>query len=283
MSDRKLSIFLFRIIPTNLLSRIFGIITDIPFPGFILNRVIDWYCNKFSVKKDEMLIPDEGFRTLDKFFTRALKPGVIIPDNSPDAIVSPVDARIDQFGKIETDSIMQAKGLDYTLKDLLPSSFAENFINGSFITLYLSPGDYHRIHSPVKGIVTGYNYIPGKLFTVQEYMAKGLPGLFSKNERLITYMDSSAGRIAVCKIGAMNVGRISHSFSDVVTNKTFRKKKEILFNKGNTSPVNAGDELGIFHLGSTVIILFERDSIEFSDFTEGNTVRVGQRIGHITR
>lgn len=272
----NLLVFIFKIIPTGFLSRIFGYFASIPMPALFLDPIIRWYSKKFQVKTNEY--DHEQFRTLDQFFTRKLKPGVHVIHKSPDSIVSPVDGRIDRYGDIDNESLMQAKGIEYTLGDLIPSDFHENFTGGSFVNIYLSPGDYHRIHSPVSGNILGYFNIPGRLFTVQEYMVNGLPGLFTKNERIISYIKTEYGLAAVCKIGAMNVGRITLSYADAVTNKLFKKRKEFFYRAGSFPVISKGEELGTFHLGSTVIILFQK-RIKFDGIEFGKKVRVGQKIG----
>ncbi len=276
--NRSLLIFVFRILPTGVLSRIFGRIARIPLPDVVFNPVIRWYCARFQVKTDE--IPAGArYRTLDAFFTRTLKAGTHRIDKGRDAVVSPVDAQIGQYGKIAADTLLQAKGVEYGLSDFLPSEFHRNFINGSFITFYLAPGDYHRIHSPVKGRVIGWHAVPGRLNTVQEFMVRGLKGLFTKNERVFSYLKSDCGLVAVCKVGAMNVGRITLSYCDVETNRTFRRRGEFFY-PGNTGPAVArGGELGTFHMGSTVVVLFQRGAVKLDRLEMCSKVRVGQRIG----
>ncbi len=279
--NRQFAIYLFRVIPTSLLSRIFGFITQIPVSAKTMDSLISWYSKKYSVNTDEYIIPKEGFRNFNSFFTRQLKKGMRPVDRTAGAVVSPVDGRIDEFGKIKGSSIMQAKEIDYSLYDLIPSESAEKYEGGSFITLYLSPGDYHRIHSPLSGKITGYFHIPGKLFTVQEFMVGGLPGLFSKNERLISYIKAPRTECAVCKIGAMNVGRISISHGSIITNRTIRTKHEVHYLKGSEVKTKAGDELGIFHLGSTVILLFTRGTVKFKGIKRGMKVKMGSKIAEL--
>jgi len=275
---KTLALFIFRIIPKSLLSRIFGYIARIPLTPSLMNAFIRWYSAKYGVK-DEYIVPKNGFRTMDHFFTRKLKEGSHPIDRAGNWAVSPVDARIDQFGDIRDTTLIQAKGIGYSLQNLVPSDTYRKFLWGSFMTLYLSPGDYHRIHTPVDGTVIGYYNLPGTLFTVQEWVASRLPDLFIKNERLISYIHSSAGAVAVCKIGAMNVGRITLSYCKTRTNRTFRKREEVFFPPAHQVPVRAGDELGAFHLGSTIILLFQKNAITFDDFKAGDKIRMGNRIG----
>jgi phosphatidylserine decarboxylase len=268
----------FKILPKSLFSRLFGFITRIPLPGIILMPVISIYSKFFNVEKDDILIPQKGFRTFDQFFTRQLKPGSRNIDPAPGSIVSPVDARIDQFGQINGNKLIQAKGIEYSIHDLIPSDTSEKFINGSFVTLYLSPADYHRIHSPVSGKITGTFHIPGKLFPVQEFITFNIKKLFSINERIISYIQSDNRFSAVCMVGAMNVGRITLSYSDIVSNKFIRKKNEKYYPEEKQSFIKKGEELGIFHLGSTVILLYQKNKIRFADIETGQKVRVGQVI-----
>jgi len=275
---RALLIFFFRIIPKSSLSRILGCVARITLPRSIMDAFIQWYSVKYGVK-EEFITPAGGFKTIDQFFTRRLKDGIHTIDRTGNCAVFPVDARIDQFGDIKDTTMIQAKGVEYSLRYLVPSETYRKFLWGNFITLYLSPGDYHRIHSPVDGTVVGYFNIPGKLFTVQDWMVRGLPDLFAKNERLISYIESRAGMVAVCKVGAMNVGRITLSYCAERTNRTFRRRREFFFPPQDQVPVHAGDELGVFHLGSTIIILFQRGMITFDGFKPGEKIRMGNRIG----
>ena len=272
-------VFMFKITPTCFLSRVFGFIARIPAPQEILGPILDWYCKKYNVNMKEYIIPREGFTTFDEFFTRQLKPKARTIATGAKTVVSPVDALVYEFGKINNTSIIQAKDIDFSLKDLVPSDMANKFRDGMFATLYLSPGDYHRIHSPVAGKIIGYFNIPGRLFTVQEYMVNQLRGLFSKNERLISYIQTTKSLVAVCKIGAMNVGRISINHADIVTNKTFRTKKENFYDKGQIKNVKVGDEIGKFHLGSTIILLFPKNSVKFTGMKIGKKIKMGEKIG----
>ncbi len=274
-----MEVFLFRIIPKGVISRIFGYITLIPIPKFLLERIISWYCGKYGVKYDEALVPEGGFRNLNHFFTRELKPGARKIPKGKKTIVSSTDSRVDQHGKIKGDTIMQAKGLGYSLRELVPSEMAERFLGGEFMTLYLSPGDYHRIHSPVSGRIRGFFHVPGKLYTVQESLVGKLKGLFAINERLITYIETDYGMVAVCKIGAINVGKISLAYDRVVTNRWFRRKREKLYSSEEVKEVRAGDEIGTFNLGSTVILLFEKGSVNLEKFKYGTKVLMGEKIG----
>jgi phosphatidylserine decarboxylase len=278
------SIFCFRIIPKSILSRIFGKITRIKFPKSILNIIIRSFCNKYRVNTDEILYPEDGFKTIDHFFTRKLLPGVHPIDDKPMSVVSPVDGRIDEFGAITGTRIIQAKNIDYLLPDLVQSQIHSRFLDGSYMTIYLSPADYHRIHSPVAGKISGVTHIPGKLFPVKEFVVKGLPGLFSKNERVVTHIETPYGKCLVCMVGAMNVGRITVSHDNLITNKhMFRQRKEITYSAKMRPHVTQGDEIGTFHLGSTVILIFEKGMVDYERIKVGSKVRMGQKIATILK
>lgn len=280
MKNQKLSQIIIGILPKSFISRVFGYIALIPLPSVFMNSLIKWYSKKFGVSLEEAVIPEKGFKNLNSFFTRKLKEGVLIVDKDEKSVVATTDSRIDEFGDITEDVIIQAKGLDYSLRDLIPSVMAESFIDGKFITLYLSPGDYHRIHSPVSGKITGFYNIPGKLYSVQESVVKSLKGLFVVNERLVTYIETGKGMTAVCKIGALNVGKISIPYDNVVTNKFLRRRNEVIYPEGKEPVIKKGEEIGVFNMGSTVIILFEKGMIDFQSFKRGEKVRVGQVIGY---
>ncbi len=275
----KSALFVYRILPLCVISRIFGFFTRIPLPRLLLYPVISWFSKKYGVNSEEYEEPQGGFRTFNSFFTRKLKIGVRQVDHSPQVVISPVDARIDQFGHIESSTLIQAKGIDYSLEGLIPSERYCHFIDGDFITLYLSPSDYHRIHSPVDGIIEGFLHVPGRLFTVQESLVRTMPRLFELNERITTFIRSAGGMVAVCKVGATNVGRISLSYENIFANKMFRSKKERIYSEQEKKQVFRGQEIGVFNLGSTVIVLFEKGLIQFADCVLGKKVKMGEKIG----
>lgn len=274
----KSSFLLYRLLSFAFISRFFGVFTRIRLPRRMLYPVISWFSKKYGVNANEYNEPDGGFPTFNAFFTRTLKSGVRPIDASPSAVVSPVDARIDQFGHIESSTLIQAKGIEYSLEGLIPSDSHRQFYDGEFITLYLSPSDYHRIHSPVDGIIEGFLYVPGRLFTVQESLVRVLPRLFELNERITTFIRTSRGMVAVCKVGATNVGRISLSYENIFTNKMFRSKKERRYSERERKQISRGQEIGIFNLGSTVIVLFEKELVDFHDCTLGKKVKMGEKI-----
>ena len=277
--SHRLFLFFIYILPKNLLSRLLGGLTGLILPQFILQPIMNWFIKKYGVNTKEAELPIQEYRSINLFFTRALKNGVRVVNQSPGSVVSPVDSRISQYGEIQNGKMIQAKGIDYSLESLLKcSEYESHFIGGSYITLYLSPPDYHRIHTPYEGEIMGFSYTPGKLFPVHEIAVNGISELFCRNERLTTYIQTDFGIIAVVKVGATNVGRIRVVYDDIVTNRWFRSERLHIYEK--KMPISRGAELARFDLGSTVILLFERDKIEFlPELKEGMRIRFGEALG----
>ena len=175
--------------------------------------------------------------------------------------------------------MLQVKGIDFSLKTLLNSEvYYKNFFNGGhYITIYLAPQDYHRIHSPYQGNITGYSYIPGTLFPVNNIAVRTIKSLFSKNERLITYIKTKHGMIAVVKVGATNVGRIKVVYDDDIITNTHNNKQRSRFYQ-DTKYINKGAELGRFEMGSTIIMLLEKETSKFLNIQEKQKVFYGQAI-----
>ncbi|VVB60374.1 Phosphatidylserine decarboxylase proenzyme [uncultured archaeon] len=281
MCLNRVAVFAIKIFPKELASRIMGAISDKGLPKIILIPWIKSYCKIFGVDMSESEKSVREFNTFNEFFIRELKAGVRNIDSSKKSIISPVDGTITEFGKIEKDIFMQAKGKTYSLESLLQNhGTAKKFEGGSFATIYLSPKDYHRIHSPVSGKIAGYSYIPGSLFPVGNFSSVNIGGLFLKNERLITYMEYPKGNLAIVKIGACTVGRIRTSYENRVFDTSMKTKIEKKYAK--KIPVKKGEEIGRFELGSTVVLLFKRSSINFEKISKGDRIRMGERIASIT-
>lgn len=249
-------------------------------------RLIPYFIRRFDVDLSQVEKPVSQYRSLLDFFVRGLKEGARPVDSAPDRLVSPVDGTISQLGEIEKGIILQAKGVTYTLNALLGGNDEKvsRFEGGRFLTVYLSPRDYHRIHTPIQGKVMGLTYIPGSLFPVNALGVRRVRGLFARNERLITYLDTPAGGVALVKVGATNVGSIRVVYDpEVVTNRLGRKR---IFNRSypETEEMMKGEELGRFEFGSTVILLFEAGRVDWiGDLSPGKAVQMGQPIARIRR
>jgi phosphatidylserine decarboxylase len=263
------------LLPQNQISSLAGKLMRSPLSKSFIKR----YVNHYGIDISGIEKPVEHYKNLNEFFTRKLAPGARPIDPAPESIVSPVDGTVAQAGKIENGSIIQAKGVYYTVEQLLGSKEkAQRFLNGDFITIYLSPRDYHRIHIPVSGKITGYHYIPGRLHPVNEIGVLHVPGLFTKNERLTTYIDSEFGEIALVKVGAFIVGSVQIAYEDNVHSK--HRGQELVHSMETHAQYKKGEELGFFEFGSTVILLFEESTVELSsELKEGTTVKMGERLG----
>jgi phosphatidylserine decarboxylase len=225
--------------------------------------------------------PLEQFEQFDDFFTRPLAPGLRPVDQTPGAVVSPVDGTVSESGIAEGGRMIQCKGLDYTVRGLLADPLeARSFEGGAYVTLYLAPRDYHRIHSPVAGKLVGYRHIPGAFFPVNPLSVRNIAGLFSINERLVSYLDSEIGRVAVVKVAATGVGHITLSYDrGVETHRSGSAGRHGWVQRyAAPRPMARGGELGRFHLGSTVILLFEPGRVKL-ELERGQPIKMGQRIG----
>ena len=266
------------ILPRNLLSRICGWYAELRIPHFILHPLIRLFCLIYKVDLSESERPLEGFDSFNAFFTRKLKPGLrpLVPEK--DAVLSPVDGTLGEFGEIREERLIQSKGLDYRLQDLLlDPGRAAKYNEGLFITLYLAPHNYHRIHSMVDGEVFEYAYIPGDLWTVSPLGVKQIPGLFARNERIVTYLETEYGECALVKVGATVVGKIRVKYHQQITNLRGGKKRFVKLDR--PWQVKRGEEIGLFELGSSVICLFSKGQVESADLETGKPVRFGQSLG----
>ena len=222
-----------------------------------------------------------GFRTFGDFFARPLKPGLRPIAPGEEVVVSPVDAVVSETGVARGGRLVQAKGIDYTASALVGDErVGARLDGGRYATLYLSPRDYHRIHFPLSGRVLGWRYVPGKLWPVNPASVRSVPGLFTVNERLVTLLDSPLGLVAIVAVGATVVGRVRATLDpDVpVTNLPGAGARSLDY--VSPIPVEKGQELGAFEMGSTVILIFEPGRVALSAaLVAGARVRVGEAIG----
>ncbi len=275
--------FYVRFMPRRLVSRTLGFLARRRVPRWLLQRVLRAYCKGFGVDLTEAAAPLESFRTFDAFFTRPLRDGLRPLDPDPAAFLSPVDARVYMSGAVEAGTILQAKGVPYTLADLLGSADdAAPFDGGTFVTAYLSPKDYHRIHWPLTGAVDHIRHLPGDLWPVNDRALAGVRGLFARNERIaILGRTSSGAAFAMVPVGALNVGSIGLEFHDVRTNRPFRRApRTIPF----APPVAAtrGDRAAWFSFGSAVVLLLSPGAGRLDALEPGTLLRVGRRMGTLT-
>ena len=248
-------------------------IKDFLITGFMRLYAID----TADVKRE---IP-QGFATFNEFFVRELRDGARPVDTLQDTLVSPVDGTVSQAGALLSDRILQAKGHDYSLDELLAADLdtAQAFADGSFATIYLAPYNYHRVHAPTAGKLVAAHYVPGDLFSVNTATAATIPGLFRRNERLILHFRAACGPVIL--VGALNVGSITTPWSGEIR----PRKSGIVENlalDGASCDVGKGDLLGWFNMGSTVIVLLPRGASTWRDgLRAGAGLRMGETIGTV--
>ena len=250
--------------------------------GRVTTEIIRRFVAKYQVNMGEALESDiTRYKSFNDFFTRALKPGAR-PLASAD-LICPVDGAISQFGAIEQDQIFQAKGHSYSTTAVVggDAALAAQFQDGSFATLYLSPRDYHRIHMPCDGRLTRMIYVPGDLFSVNPTTARGVPGLFARNERTVCIFETPRGPFALILVGATIVGSMATVWHGVVNPPRLSAVREWTYPKDSTANIHLkkGDEMGRFLLGSTVVMLFPKAPMAFnSEWVPGRAIRLGEAM-----
>ena len=268
-----------RALPRKRLSRWLGRLARVEAPEPMLSTAMRAYCRAYDVDLTDYEVPPGGFDTFDAFFTRRLKPGTRPVDPHPDVIISPADGRVEDTGTIQPGSSFLVKGRRYDVAELLgdPAAGVE-FEGGSFLVVYLAPRDYHRVHAPVEGTVTALRHVPGTLFPVNAFGVAHVPNLLARNERVAVHQRSEThGRVVTVLVGAVGVGRISVSFDDsVITNDGHPSGLRVY---GDAPPRLArGAELGVFHLGSTVVV-FTTPGQPLDLLTDvGRRVRMGEAV-----
>jgi len=278
MNDRTFMAAL-RLLPKNALSRLIGGATRLRVSGPVRRAAMRRFAARYGVDLSECA-DLASFSTFGEFFARPLKPGLRPIAPGEEVVVSPVDALVSEAGLAEQGRLIQAKGLDYTLEELLgDAEAARRLQGGAWATLYLSPRDYHRIHFPIAGRVTGYRYLPGQLWPVNPISVRNVPRLFCVNERLVTLMETPLGRCAVVAVGATVVGRVRAFYDPAIPPSNLRGARPLAHDYPQPIPVEKGAELGAFEMGSTVIVVFEPGRVALRpEVRSGARVKVGLAI-----
>ena len=280
MKDR-LFIWMQYLLPQHALSRLVLAATRVRTPWF-KNALTRGFLGLFSIDMTDAVEPDPyRYGSFNEFFTRELKRSARPIDPHADRIASPVDGQVSECGNIDRDRLLQAKGRQYTLTDLLAGQpWSENFVGGSFATIYLAPFNYHRIHMAVTGRLLETVYVPGRLFSVNGVTAQHVPRLFARNERVLTLFDTEFGHFALVLVGALNVGSMATVWAGDITPAARRSVTHI---PSPPTRLDKGAELGRFNMGSTVILLFEPSRIRWHPLLRsGSLVQLGQAIGGAT-
>ena len=278
----SLNLVLQYLLPKHILSRLVAKIANCRI-SLIKNFIISQYCKFYNIDMSDALETNPlNYPTFNDFFTRALKPNARPTTSEQKAIVSPVDGKIWQIGKIDAGQLINAKGKGYTLEQLFADNKdAARFHNANFAVLYLAPYNYHRIHMPIEGKLRSMRYIPGKLFSVNPNIVNHIHDVFAKNERVVAMFDTALGQVAIILVGAMIVGSIETKWAGEITpNKQTDltnwdySKENIMFERGM--------EMGSFKLGSTVILLFPEKTVNWDATLQQNTpIKMGQRLGEM--
>ncbi len=273
------------LMPGHLISRVTHMLTRIRQNSF-KNGFIRLFIRLFSISLDEAKISNiDEFEHFNAFFTRALKPEARPINQESQTITSPVDGTVSQAAIIRDGRIFQAKGHYYSALELLGGDheLASQFSDGYFTTLYLSPRDYHRIHIPVDATLRQMIHVPGRLFSVNPATTRVIPGLFARNERVVSIFETPAGLLAVAKIGAVNVGSIETVWHGEVTPPAGRVVRKWVYNDNDIHSFSKGDEIGRFNMGSTVILLFANQRMNWNDgFCANQAIKMGETIGKWT-
>ncbi|MCB1690832.1 MAG: phosphatidylserine decarboxylase [Halioglobus sp.] len=276
----KIFILFQNIVPQHLLSRCTGFLAGLRSPQWLKNWLIQQFIRHFNVDMSEAAEPDyTRYVCFNDFFTRPLRDGAR-PLASAD-ILCPADGAISQLGEIANGLLFQAKGRYFSAEDLLggDEARAAQFQGGQFATIYLSPKDYHRVHMPVAGRLTGTCYIPGQLFSVNGVTAENVDRLFARNERLVCYFDTAHGPMAMVLVGAMVVAGIETVWSGQVAPPPKTPVSVDYLNLPEPVELAKGDEMGRFMLGSTVILLFPEGVMDFDErYLAGTSTRMGEAL-----
>lgn len=268
------------LIPQHLLSHFMGKLANAKL-GSLTHFGIKKFIDHYRVNMSEAKISDyKAFETFNDFFTRELKTGVRTFSQGNNTIISPVDGCISELGYIQKDQLLQAKGAYFNVRDLCggDSELSQRFNDGAFLTAYLSPKDYHRFHMPMTGQLKKMIYVPGKLFSVNVASVNNVPGLFARNERVICVFETDIGTVALIAVGAMIVGSVSMRWHGIVSPQKNRTIQSWDYDNQHIV-LQRGEEVGHFQLGSTVILLCEKDKIQWDvSLRSGSELRLGQFV-----
>ncbi len=248
--------------------------------AWLTRPLISWFARTYRVDLSQAENAElESYRTFNAFFTRALRTGARPLAGDRETVVSPVDGTLTQFGTIDADTLLQAKGRSYSLAALLgENSAAVNALRGgSYCTIYLAPHDYHRVHAPLGGVLERTRYIPGLRFSVSRATAAAIDRIFCRNERVVCWFATAAGPMAVVLVGALNVSSIStFSRGEIASGAPQHWREE------PPAPIERGAEIGRFNLGSTVIVLFAPGAVRWEPrLADGMSVAMGMQLGRL--
>lgn len=272
------------LLPQQLLTRLVYQLTRIRLRP-VARATIRWFCWQFGVDVSEAARPvPDGYEHFNDFFTRRLKPGLRPQPEHEDAVASPCDGVISQSGRLHGGRLLQVKGWHYEAAELLggDAELGARFADGRFLTVYLAPYDYHRVHMPLAGRLIRTARVPGRLFSVNSATAAGVPRLFVRNERLVTVFSTARGPMALVLVGALNVGTIGTVWQEEYRAGARCATRRDWHDADGAPSLERGDEMGWFNMGSTVILILPPGMAEFSaGLVPGTKLRTGQVVGHL--
>ena len=267
-------------LPQHGLSKIVNAATRLP-AGPVKTAAVKGFSSAFKINWDEAADSNaENYRSFNDFFTRELKAGARPLDPIASNLVSPADGKVSEAGNIVNGKLIQAKGMDFRLEDLLAGSKALSapFRGGQFATIYLSPRDYHRVHMPCDGTLREMVYVPGKLFSVNALTARTVPRLFARNERVICRFDTEYGEMIMILVGAIFVSSMETVWHGVVNGVRNKVICEWAYDKEQVK-LKRGEEMGRFNMGSTVIVLLPKGGPQFAkNISDGHVIQMGETL-----
>ena len=267
-----------RAMPRRAVSRLMGGLGRLPLPSPLLGPVLRAYARAYGANLDEMERPLASYRSFLDFFTRRLRAGARPGPQDPAAIAAPADGKVHAAGKVEAGTLLQAKGITYTLGELVGGRCP--VARGTSFTTYLAPGDYHRFHWPFDATLEEVRHIPGDLWPVHPGAVASVPGLFARNERAVLLgRTASGGSFVVAAVGALNVGSIRLAQVTIRTNQGTPATMRVVARPHTV--VRRGEEMGYFEFGSALVMVLDEAAGRFDALPTGTPLRVGQVIGHL--
>lgn len=280
----RLFIWMQYVLPQHLLSRWVGRLASSRV-RWVKNLFIRWFAGRYQIDMSEAVEADPlTYESFNAFFTRALKPGARPLAPGARAVLCPADGAVNQAGDIRAGKLLQAKGKEFSLRALLggDEGLAARFEGGSFVTVYLSPRDYHRVHMPLEGTLQEMVYVPGQLFSVNQLTAENVDGLFARNERAVCVFETPAGPMALVLVGAMIVAGVETVWAGQVAPAGSRLMRQVYDQQHASICLGRGAEMGRFRLGSTVVAVFGPDMVRLRNgLAAGDVVRMGESLGEV--
>jgi phosphatidylserine decarboxylase len=276
---------MWRIVPKRAVSKAIGWGASRGLPPAVRGMMLSRFARAYGIDLEEAEKPLGEYADFDELFTRRLRAGARPIADQPGGIVSPADGIVVECGLATAGKLIQAKGTLFDLTELLSDGeIATRLVGGAYLITYLSPKDYHRVHSPVGGRVIGWRHIPGSLFSVGAKSVASEPGLFVRNERFVTLIEMEGGGLcAVVMVAAIGVGHVTVSYDEDVATHRRRFSRAAVRHRhyDDPKPIRRGEELGIFHLGSTTIVVFEPGRADLGTFAPGEAMKMGIAIGSL--